>query len=95
MPLCKLELTKIMEKFSFPTPVNPGIELKNTPIQPRILRELRELEDVEKLDPKESEESRNKNSSMFIWDDSLMTGEDRANLESIIVEFDDIFVGHR
>ena len=32
---------------------------------------------------------------MFHWKDSLMTGEDCENLESIIVEFNDIFARHR
>ena len=32
---------------------------------------------------------------MFKWDDSLITGDDRENLESIIVEFNEIFARHR
>ena len=32
---------------------------------------------------------------MFQCEDSLITGEDRANLESIIVEFNDIYARHR
>ena len=82
-------------KFWFPTPDNPGTESEHTPIQQRILRGLRELEVFEKLNPKESDESRNKFLSMFDWDDSLKSGENPANLESIIVEFNDIFARHR
>ena len=32
---------------------------------------------------------------MFKWDDSLITGEDRENLETKLVEFNDIFARHR
>ena len=32
---------------------------------------------------------------MFKWNDSVLTEEDRENLESIIVEFNDIFARHR
>ena len=83
------------ENFCFPTPENPGKETEHTPIQQRILRELRELQKLERLDPKQDEQSRTKFLSMFKWNDSLITGEDRENLESIIVEFNDIFARHR
>ena len=32
---------------------------------------------------------------MFKWNDSFIRGEDRENLKSIIVEFNDIFARHR
>ena len=32
---------------------------------------------------------------MFRWDDSLITGEDRENIESIVVEINDISARHR
>ena len=83
------------EKFWFPTPENPGDETEHTPIQQRILKELRELQKLEELDPKQSESSRTQFLSMFKWDNSLITGEDRENLESILVEFNDIFARHR
>ena len=76
-------------------PDNPGTESEHTLIQQKILQKLRELEVLEKLNPKKSEESRNKFLSMFNWDDSLISGENRANRESIIVEFNDIFARDR
>ena len=83
------------EKFWFPTPENPGDESEHTPIQQRILRELRELQRLEELDPKRDEKSRTQFLSLFKWNDSLIIGEDRENLESILVEFNDIFARHR
>ena len=83
------------ENFRFPTPENPGVEAEHTPIQQRILRELRELQKLEQLDLKQDEQLRTQFLSMFKWNDSLITGGDRENLESIIVEFNDIFARHR
>ena len=83
------------EKFRFPTLENPGNEQEHSPIQKRILKELRELAALEKLDPTENEESRAKFLSMFKWRDSLITGNDRKNLEDIIVELNDIIARHR
>ena len=83
------------EKFWFPTPENPGDESEHTPIQQRILRELRELQRLEELDPKQDKKSRSQFISLFKWNDSLITGEDRENLESTLVEFNDIFARHR
>ena len=83
------------ENFRFPTPENPGVEAEHTPIQQRILRELRELQKLEQLDLKQDEQLRTQFLSMFKWNDTLITGGDRENLESIIVEFNDIFARHR
>ena len=83
------------EKILFPTPEHPGNEQEHSPIQTRILKELRDLAALEKLDPTENEEFRSKFLSMFKWTDSLITGNDRKNLEDTIVEFNDIFARHR
>ena len=83
------------EKIWFPTPENPGNVSEHTPILQRILRELRELHRLEELDPKQDEKSRSQFLSLFKWNDSLISGEDRENLESILVEFNDIFARHR
>ena len=86
---------KYEEKLWFPTPENPVNEQEHSHIQKRVLKELRELAELEKLDSTENAESRNKLLSMFKWTDSLITGNDRENLEATIVEFNDIFVRHR
>ena len=86
---------KTEEKFWFPTPENPGDESEHTPIQQRILRELRELQRLADLDPKQDNNSKSKFLSLSKWNDSLKTGEDREDLESILVEFHNMFPRHR
>ena len=73
------------EKFWFPTPENPGDQSEHKS----------ELQRLEELDPKQDEKSRTQFLSLFKWNDSLITGEDRENLESTLVEFNDIFARHR
>ena len=68
---------------------------KNIPYTKRILKELREISERKILDPTENEESRNKFFSMSKWTDSRITGNDRENLETTIVEFSDTFARHR
>ena len=83
------------EKFRFPTPENPGDESEHTPSQQRFLRESRELLNLEGLESKQDEEFRTQLLSMFKCSDALITGEYHENLESFIVEVNDIFVRHR
>ena len=84
-----------MRESSGSTPEQLGNVNEHSPIQKRILKELRELSELEKLDPTENKESRAKFLSMFKWTDSKFTGTDCENLESTIVEFNDIFARHR
>ena len=59
------------------------------------MQKLRDFSVLEKPDPKENEESKMKFLSKFKMTDSLITGEDRENLYSTIVEFNDIFARHK
>ena len=82
--------------FWFPTPENPGKTEDNTTIQTRFLRELRELQGQEKLYPKDDVESRMKFPVRFDWTDTpLMETEKHAVEDCILVEYHDIFAGHR
>ena len=81
--------------FWFPTPENPGTPEDNTPIQTRILKELNELKGKEILNPQESKESWNKILARFDWTDTLLTETERQAIEDILVEYHDIFAGHR
>ena len=83
------------EQYWFPTPENPGDEAPNTPIQKRILRELRNLQEAESLNPQEDEESRQKFLSNFDWKDSMLQHHEIKQIESLLVEFHDIFARHR
>ena len=81
--------------FWFPTPENPGKPEDQTPIQTRILNELNKLEDKEKLNSQQSTESRNKFFKRFDWTDTLLTEMEKQTIENILVDYHDIFAGHR
>ena len=83
------------EKFRFPTPENPGDETTHTPIQQKILRELRNLQDLEQLNPHDDAESRRKFLSYFYLKDSMLQQHKIRQIETLLVEFHDIFARHR
>ena len=83
------------EQYWFPTPENPGVEDSHTPIQRRILQELRNLQEAEQLDPQNDEESRHKFLSNFDWKDSMLQQHEIKKIESLLVEYHDIFARHR
>ena len=81
--------------FWFPTPKNPGNTEDHTPIQTRILTELCDLQRREKLNPKDDSESRTEFLKRFDWTDTLLTETEKQAVEDILVEYHDIFAGHR
>ena len=81
--------------YWFRTPENPGNIEDHTPIQTRILQELRELQQKEKLKPKDDIESRMELIKRFDWTDTLLTETEKQAVEVILVEYHDIFGGHR
>ena len=81
--------------FWFPTPENPGNTDEHTPIQTRILKELCELQQKEKLNPKDDNESRTEFLKRFDWTDTLLNENEKHAVEDILVEYHDIFAGHR
>ena len=83
------------ENLWFPTPENPGNEDEHTPIQKRILKEIRELIKKEQLDPTKDPEARKEFLDMFKWEGSQIEGNDKKQLEQMIVEYNDIFARHR
>ena len=83
------------EQYWFSTPENQGDEEFHTPIQARILQELRNLQDAEKLDPQENEELRQKFLDNSDWKDSTLQQHEIKRIESLLVEFYDIFARHR
>ena len=54
-----------------------------------------QLKDKKKLNPQESTESRNKFLKRFDWTDTLLTEMEKQAIEDILVEYHDIFAGHR
>ena len=57
--------------------------------------EVRELQEKEKLNRKDDVESRNKIPKRFDWKDTLLTETEKRAVESILVEYHDIFARHR
>ena len=83
------------EQYWFPTPENPGDETTHTPILQKILKELRNLQDLEQLNPHDDTESRRKFLSNFDWKDSMLQQHEVRQIETLLVEFYDIFARHR
>ena len=80
------------EQYWFPTPENPVDEDSHTPIQRRILQELQE---AKQLNPQNDEESRRKFRSNFDWKDSMLHQHEIKTIQSLLVEYHDIFARHR
>ena len=83
------------EQYWFPTPKNPGDEVSHTPIQRRILQELRNLQEAEQLNPQNDKESRRDFLSNFDRKDSMLQHHEIKKIESLLVEYHDIFARHR
>ena len=83
------------EQYWFPTPENPEAETTHTPIQQRILKELRNLQNLEQLNPHDDVESRRKLFSNFDWKDSMLQQHEIRQIETLLVDFHDIFARHR
>ena len=83
------------EQCWFTTPENPGDETTHTPIQQRIFRELRNLQDLEQLNPHDDAETRRNFLSNFDWKDSMLQQHEIRQIETLLVEFHDIFARHR
>ena len=82
-------------QYWFSTPENPGDEDSHTPIQRRILQELRNLQEAEQLNPQNDDESRRKFLGDFDWKDSMLQQHEIKEIESLLVEYLDIFARYR
>ena len=83
------------EQYWFPTPENPGDEMTHAPIQQRILKESRNLQTLEQLNPHDDAESCRKFPSKFDWKDSMLQQRETRQIETLLVDFHDIFARHR
>ena len=81
--------------FPTPTPEEPGELATYTSIQQRIYKEFLELKELKKLNPNESDTSRKTLPSSFDWSDTTLSPGERQEIEQILIEFHDIFAGHR
>ena len=80
--------------FGFPTPENYGNIDDHTPIQTPFLKELREQQQ-KKLNPKDDVKSRMEFLKQFDWTYTLLTKSEEQAMEDILVEYHDMFAGHR
>ena len=80
---------------SSPTTENPGKTEDHTPKQTRILKEVLKLQEKQKRNPKDDVESRKKILKRFDWTDTLLTETEKYAVESILVEYHDIFARQR
>ena len=79
----------------FPTHECPGDKESHTPIQPSIPQEPRNLQEAEKLNPQQDhEKSRQKFPNYFDWNDFMLQQHKFGRIESVLVEFHDIFARH-
>ena len=83
------------EQYWFPTPENPGDEDSYTPIQRRIIQELRNLQEAQQLNHQNDDESRRKCLGNFDWKNSMLQQHEIKKIESLLVEYHDIFARHR
>ena len=72
-----------------------GLKRPITPIQQRILKELRNLQNLEQLNPQCDAESRRKFFSNFNWKDSMLQQHEIRQIETLLVDFHDIFARQR
>ena len=79
------------EQNWFSTPDKPGDGQSHTPIQRRILQELWNLQLAEQLNPQDNEASRNQFLSNFDWKDSMLQQHEIKRIETLLVEYHDIF----
>ena len=89
------EKPQTVQNFWFPTPDNPGDPSTHFLIQRRFLREIEELETIQKLIPHNSPKDRATFLANIKWTDSQLNDHDRADIEEIAVEYNDIFAKHR
>ena len=83
------------EKFWFPTPEtceNPNIL---TPIQREIYDQILHFKNLELCEPKSSDHDRLTFLDQFNWENSVLTNEQRSQVEHLLVKYSDIFAKHR
>ena len=79
------------EQYWFPTPKNPGKVTEHTPLQKRIYQDLLTLQNLDQLNPQTDPESRETFLEKFDWKDSMLNPEEIASIETLLVEFHDLF----
>ena len=79
----------------FPTPETCTDASKLSPLHRRIHDAIADLQNQERLDPKNNETDRATFLARFDWKDSILTEIQQTDVESLLIEFSDIFAKHR
>ena len=81
--------------YWLPTPQSSRNEREHAPIQARIFNELRELMKSEQTNPQHNMNSKTQFWSKFNWTDSTLEPEATRAVETLLIEFHNIFARHR
>ena len=87
--------TEEESKHWFPTPENCKDPSTLSGPMLRIYNELVKFKEAEKLDPNKSAEMRAEYLGKFNWEGTILNAQERARLEELLVEYNDIFSRHR
>ena len=80
--------------FCFPTPENCEDPDALSGFHKRIFETLKFLKEQEKLDPTKDSESRKNFLSKFRWDNSILTEQEKEQIEELLVSFHNVFARH-
>ena len=83
------------EKLWFPTPETCDSPSKLSPLQRDIYDQILHFQNLEKIDPKNNAKDRDLFLEKFGWQNSVLTFEQKCQVEELLVEFSDIFAKHR
>ena len=81
--------------FWFPTPETCDDPRQLTPIQREIYDQILRLKQLETRDPRNNEKDRREFLDQFPWDKSVLTLEQRAEVQQLLLKYHDVFAKHR
>ena len=82
-------------KLWFPTPETCFNPESLPPLQREIFDQIKHFQTLESINPKSSHDDREKFLENFKWEQSILTREQKSEVENLLVEFSDIFAKHR
>ena len=91
----KVAPTPLYDKLWFRTPETCSSPENLPPLQREIYEQIKHFQSLEKIDPKIDCEQKEKFLQKFKWENSVLTSEQKVEVERLLVEFSDIFAKHR
>ena len=83
------------DSLCFPTPETCENPSSLPPLQKQIHDQIEMLQQKESIDPKHNYDDREKFLSQFTWTRSLLTSDQKQQVENLLVKYNDIFAKHR